>query len=192
MKHLVAKLLAQILTENVARNRKTAFLEINSTAKQMANLERRLGKLNRVLSNYYTDRKRHFLRLWYRKALDCVHETSKRNQLVENNVKFKREQRFFFLWRQAFLGRRKFTSGRVEASRMLFKIINNKTNFKLKHFLCKWRDYVEMKQSQSNFLYAVTERKYERTTRRSFVLWLSFCKRDKLLEKYECLSDIVT
>lgn len=79
VKHLVTKLLVQILNENQYKKRKNAFLEINSTSKQMANLERCLTRLNRVVFKYLGDSKRRYLRLWYRNAFNCVHETRKRN-----------------------------------------------------------------------------------------------------------------
>lgn len=48
VKTLVAKLLNQILSENVAKKRKNAFLEINNIANKWQNLERCLNKLVRV------------------------------------------------------------------------------------------------------------------------------------------------
>jgi hypothetical protein len=99
VKHLVAKLTVQILNENLQKKRKNAFLEINATSKQMANLERCLNKLSRVVSKYLGDSKRRHLRLWYRNAFNCVHETRKRNQLIDGSVTFKRSQKFFYLWR---------------------------------------------------------------------------------------------
>lgn len=76
-----------------------AFLEISSTARQVTNLERKWAKLGRIVSNYHTDRKRHYIRLWYRKAFNCMDEIHKRNIMLEKNVKLKREQKFFYLWR---------------------------------------------------------------------------------------------
>jgi len=52
VKHLVAKLLGQILQDNITRKQKNAFLEIVSTSKQMANLESRLTKLTRIMGGY--------------------------------------------------------------------------------------------------------------------------------------------
>ena len=99
MKSLVAKLLVQILNENLHKKRKLAFLDINSTSKQMANLERCLTKLNRVVFKYLGDSKRRYLSLWYRNAFNCVYETRRRNQLIDGSVSFKRSQKFFYLWR---------------------------------------------------------------------------------------------
>ena len=69
----------------------------------MANLERCLSKATRVFTKFMQDSKRRAIRLWYRNAFNCVHETQKRNQLIDGNVSFKRSQKFFYLWRQAFM-----------------------------------------------------------------------------------------
>jgi hypothetical protein len=65
----------------------------------MSNLERRLDKLQRIMGNYYLDRKRYFLREWYKKALNSIHENNTRNNLLDAKTKFGREQKFFYLWR---------------------------------------------------------------------------------------------
>ena len=99
MKHLVAKLLFQILDENLRRKKKAGLQEIAATAKIMVNLENKVGKLQRVLSHYVDDRKRFYLRLWYRKAFNVIHENYQRNSLIDGNVAHKTRQKFFFLWR---------------------------------------------------------------------------------------------
>ena len=89
VKGLVAKLIFQILDENMRRKKKLGLQEIGSTAKIMVNLETKVGKLNRVLANYLTDRKRTFLRVWYRKAFNVIHENYKRNSIIDGNVAHK-------------------------------------------------------------------------------------------------------
>jgi chromosome segregation ATPase len=143
VKHLVAKLLVQILNENLHKKRKNAFLEVNNTAKQMANLERCLAKLNRVVAKYIGDSKRRHLRLWYRNAFNCVHETRKRNLLIDDSVKFKREQKFFYLWRQAFMKQRKSLGARNEASKQFKRLMWRRAEFTQRNALCRWRDFVE-------------------------------------------------
>jgi hypothetical protein len=105
------------------KKRKNAFLEINGTAKQMANLDRCLNKLDRVVMKYLGDSKRRYLRLWYRNAFNCVHETRKRNQLIDGSVTFKRSQKFFYLWRQAFMKARKSNGSRQEAVKQLKRLL---------------------------------------------------------------------
>lgn len=192
VKTLVAKLLNQILSENIAKKRKNAFLEINNIANKWSNLERCLNKLVRVRSKFVLDQQRRHLRLWYRNAFNCVHETRKRNQLIDGSVTFKRSQKFFYLWRQAFLTARKCNTSKQEAVNQIRRICQRKGEFTMRHFMCKWRDFVERRQAQNNFLYGVVQRKRDRQLRRAYVLWLSFCKRDNLLERYEKISDIVT
>ena len=89
VKTLVAKLLFQILDENIRRKKKLGLQEIGSTAKIMINLETKVSKLNRVLGNYIVDRKRNYLRVWYRKAFNVVHENYKRNTIIDGNVSHK-------------------------------------------------------------------------------------------------------
>ena len=155
IKHLVAKLLVQILNENQYRKRKNAFLEINSTSKQYANLERCFNKLNRNVMKYLADSKRRHLRLWYRNAFNCVHETRKRNQLIDGSVTFKRTQKFFYLWRQAFMKNRKSTGSKTEGTKALHRLVHRRAEFQMRHYLCRWRDFVERRQAQNNFLYGV-------------------------------------
>lgn len=99
VKTLVAKLLFQILDENIRKKKKLGMQEIASTAKIMINLETRVKKLHRVLGNYVVDRKRFYLRVWYRKAFNVVHQNYKRNTIIDGNVSHKMRQKFFFLWR---------------------------------------------------------------------------------------------
>ena len=113
----------------------------------MANLERCLTKLNRVVAKYLGDSKRRYLRLWYRNAFNCVHETRKRNQLIDGSVRFKRSQKFFYLWRQAFMKNRKFSGAKTEATKQLKRIVVRKAEHAQRHYLCRWRDYVERRQA---------------------------------------------
>lgn len=91
-----------------------------------------------------------------------VHETCTRNNILDAKVKFKREQKFFYLWRQAYLNRIKNARGREEGLRILSLAATKKHHKILRHNLCKWRDFVELQQSRENFLYAVSQRKHER------------------------------
>jgi hypothetical protein len=114
------------------------------------------------LGHFHTERKRHFLRKWYKRALNSIHENYTRNNLLEAKTKFKREQKYFYIWRKAFMMARKRNLARVEAARILTNIVGGKSQIILKRSLCKWRDFVETKQAQENFIYAVSERKHAR------------------------------
>jgi chromosome segregation ATPase len=113
VKNLVAKLLFQILDENITRTKKNALCEIASTAKQMTNLELRLKKMQRILSNYTEDRKRSYLRLWYRQAFNVIFENYRRNAIIDGGVDLKMRQKFFFLWRQVYLNRKRIYSNKI-------------------------------------------------------------------------------
>ena len=89
VKTLVAKLLFQILDANITRSKKFALCEINATSKHLVNLETKLKKMRRILTNYVEDRKRTYIRRWYRKALDVIHENYKRNAIIDGNVEHK-------------------------------------------------------------------------------------------------------
>jgi len=45
-------------------------------------METKLQRFARVISNYGVDRRRHYLRLWYRKAMNVIHENYKKTNLV--------------------------------------------------------------------------------------------------------------
>ena len=64
-------------------------------------------KFTRIMGNYGNDRKRHCLRLWYRNAMNFIHENYKKLNLVEYNVSKKRKIKFFYKWRQSFLSNRR-------------------------------------------------------------------------------------
>ena len=63
--------------------------------------------------------KRHYLRLWYRKAMDFTHESYKKLNLVDYNVGKKRKICFFYKWRQAFLEKKKCYDSKLDAMKIL-------------------------------------------------------------------------
>lgn len=62
-------------------------------------MEMKLNKFGRIMFNYCSERKRAFLRLWYRKAMNVVHENYKKTNLVRYNVDKKRKIKFYYKWR---------------------------------------------------------------------------------------------
>ncbi len=145
VKTLVAKLLFQILDENIRRKKKLGLQEINSTAKIMINLETKVNKLQRILGNYVTDRKRSFLRIWYRKAFNVVHENYKRNSIIDGNVAHKNRQKFFFLWRQLYLNRKRIYANKISAMKMINRMTISQAELNLRNFFCRWRDFNELR-----------------------------------------------
>jgi len=122
VKMLVAKLLVQILNENLHMKRKVAFMEIHATANQMGNLQHRLTRMHRIMCNYVEDRQRFFLRLWYRKAFNVIHENYKRNSLIDANVAHMRRQKYFYLWRQLFNNRKHIFGSKVSAAKIISRL----------------------------------------------------------------------
>ena len=123
---LVSKLLVQIMDENLRKKRKTAFSEIYSTARQMTNLEYKLNRMQKILTSYARDRLSRNLHKWYRNALDCVHEGSKRNNLIDGNVAHNAKTKFFYLWRSAFLSRRRNFSHQMQALKIIRRVTHRR------------------------------------------------------------------
>lgn len=103
VKLLTAKLFMQICTEAVFKRRKDALQEIKGCARHVTNMESKMQRFARVIYGYGEHRRRHYLRLWYRKAMNAVHENYKKLNLVQYNVDKKRRITFYYKWRQAFL-----------------------------------------------------------------------------------------
>ena len=82
VKLLTAKLLFQILSESVFQRRKTSLTEIKSCSKHVLQMETKLHRFSRIIFNYGHDRKKYYLRLWYRKAMNVIHENYKKTNLV--------------------------------------------------------------------------------------------------------------
>ena len=143
VKALVSKLLFQILEENLTRKKKNALQEINSTAKQMVNLETKLNKMQRILGKYIENRKRAQLRIWYRKALNVVHENYKRNSLIDGNVAHRLSQKYYFLWRQLYLNRKRIFANKIASCKLIDRLTTRNSELLQRHYLCRWRDYTE-------------------------------------------------
>jgi len=103
VKLLSTKLLVQVMGENIRLKRKTAMSSIRETSKEMNNMELRLGKLKKILTTFYDDQRRHYLRKWYSKAFNVVHENYKKHHLIDHNVHIKMKRQFFYQWRSQFL-----------------------------------------------------------------------------------------
>jgi chromosome segregation ATPase len=103
VKLLTAKLLFQIFQDIVLKRKKAVLQEVKGCSQHIQKMERKMLKFTKVMSTYYTDRKTHYLRKWYRQSMNFVHENYKKLNLVEFQVNKKRKIQFFFKWRQAFL-----------------------------------------------------------------------------------------
>lgn len=120
----MAKLLLQILEENIRLKRKNAFQEIYATSKFAHRMQTRLQKYGKILIRYYDDRQRRALRIWYRNAFNCVYESRKRTHIIDTNVSEARRRKFFYMWRSAYLNRRNKFGGKMEGTKILARVIN--------------------------------------------------------------------
>jgi len=158
----------------------------------MINLETRVKKLHRILGNYIVDRKRFFLRVWYRKAFNVVHQNYKRNSIIDGNVSHKMRQKFFFRWRQLYLNRKRIYANKISAIKMVNRMSGGQTELKLRNFFNRWRDFSEHRSTQQDFMRSVCYRRSLRTKRKAFVQWIAAIKQEDMRQKYEMLSQIVT
>lgn len=79
--------------------RKNAFSEMRKCTEHIQNMESVMFKFARIINNYGTDRKRSYLRLWYRNSMNFMHELYKKINLIEFNVGKKRRMKYYFKWR---------------------------------------------------------------------------------------------
>jgi hypothetical protein len=121
------------------------YQEMKGTANHIKNMERKMHKFTKVLTNYGSDRKRHFLRLWYRKAMNYIHENYKKLNLIEYNVNKKRKIKFYYKWREAFLTNRKHSDSKIDSLKVLRSLVESKKDLQLRRYICKWRDFVELR-----------------------------------------------
>ena len=142
----------------------------------MVNLESKATKLFRVLGNYIEDRKRSSLRTWYRKALNVVHENYKRNSLIDGNVEYNNKQKFFFLWRQVYLNRKRIFANKIACAKVVQRLTAGNQDTVLRNYLCRWRDFVETRAAQDDFIKSVCFRRAHRMQRKAFITWLSWQK----------------
>ena len=164
------------MDENLRRKKKLAFQEITSTARQMSNLESKATKLFRVLGNYIEDRKRTGLRTWYRKALNVVNENYKRNSLIDRNVEHNNKQKFFFLWRQVYLNRKRIFANKIACAKIVQRLTAGNQDVIMRNYLCRWRDFTERRSAQEDFLKSIAFRRCHRMKRKSFIKWLANIK----------------
>ena len=87
------------------------------------------------------------MRLWYRRAMNFVHEQYKKLNLVEFNVAKKRKTKFYFRWREAFLRNRKAFEGNCDGLKLMRALLSGKQDLALRRALCQWRDLVELRQA---------------------------------------------
>ena len=192
VKLLTSKLFFQILSESLHWRRKDAFLELTSTLQDFKKMEEKMHRFSRVMAYYGTEMRRFYLRKWYRRAMNYVHENYKKLALIDYNVSKKRKMFFYFKWRQAFLHNRKNYELKIESCKLLRTFIEARSNLSCRHYMCKWRDFVELRQFQQDAFSQIMTRKRMRTQRRAFVRWLAIHKQKDLEERYDKMTELVT
>ena len=121
-------------------------MELRSCSQQIQRLETKMQRLARVVLGYWVERKRRYLRMWYRKGMDWEHENYKKLNLVDFNVNKKRKIRFFYKWRQAFLVKKRHFESKVDGMKVLQRWVDSRTDLLTRRYICKWRDFVELRQ----------------------------------------------
>ena len=158
----------------------------------MIKVETKVKKLQMILCNYIVDRKRSFLRLWYRKAFNVVHQNYKRNTIIDGNVSHKMRQKFFFLWRQIYLNRKRIYANKISAIKMINRMSGGQAELKMRHFFCRWRDFSEHRNTQQDFMLSVCWRRAQRAKRKAFVKWIAAIRNEDMQQRQEVLSNIIT
>jgi superfamily II DNA or RNA helicase len=108
--------------------------------------------------------------------MNFTHENYKKLNLIDFNVANKRKLKFYYTWRAAFQKRQKEAESKMHSVSRLAKLTITSQNLALRNKLCRWRDFVELRQYQGEALDAVLGRYKRREQRDAFVIWLSGVK----------------
>ena len=154
----------------------------------MSDLERRIYKFVKTMQSYVVERKRHGLRRWYRNAMNFVHENYKNHNLVRYNVNKKIRTQFFYRLRKAYLQREKDHGQKMDALNVLRRFSEGKEARMMRSYICHWRDVCLRKDRQHAWMFSLLQRKTKMTTRRAFVMWLGYSKKQRLEEMCEAMN----
>jgi hypothetical protein len=135
------------MDENIRLKRKVAFQKIFETSKMVWKARQGQIKLVKAFANYYEDRRRTAMRRWYRNAFNCMYESRKRTHLIDTNVSEARRRKFFYQWRTAYLTKRNAFGGKMEATKIIQRLKMRLEERKLREYICKWRDSVQIRQA---------------------------------------------
>lgn len=189
---LTAKLLFQILGQALDMRAKYAIQEIKYCAKDMQDLEKRIHKFVKVMRDYTTERKRTYLRKWYRHAMNFVHENYKNQNLIRFNVNKKIKTQFFYQWRKAYLQRERSHGLKMDGLSVLRRFTESKEARTLRRYICHWRDVCLRRENQQDYMFTLLQRKKKMSVRRAFVMWLAHSKKQNLEERYDNMSQLIT
>lgn len=77
-----------------------------------------------------------------------MYENRKRTHIIDTNVAEARTRKFFYSWRTAYLMRKNAFGGKMEATKMIARLATQISERSLRHYICKWRDSVLLRQAQ--------------------------------------------
>lgn len=80
--------------------------------------------------------------------MNFIHENYKKLNLIEFNVNKKRKIKFYYKWREAFLTNRKNYEEKVDSLKVLRNLMEEKQISTLRRYICKWRDFIELRSCQ--------------------------------------------
>ena len=124
--------------------------------------------------------------------MNFTHENYKKLNLIDFNVAKRRKIRFYYAWRTAYLRKQQITQSKSHAVIKISKFVRGAQDLNIRNKLCRWRDFVELRQTQSEALFSVLSRHNRREQRHAFVKWLAAVKGEQLATRYETLSTLVT
>jgi hypothetical protein len=122
VKLLTSKYLVQVLSEMVEMRQKEGFQMIKRESDGNQKFNKCMKRFFVTFNNYYEDRKKYYLRKWFRSALNFPAENSRMNNLVERKSNLRMSTKFFHAWRAAYLSSVRAYDDKLEAIRVLKNI----------------------------------------------------------------------
>jgi hypothetical protein len=138
---------------------------MQSCSLQLKKVETIVHRFERVLGDHHYEAERFYLRLWYRNSMNFTHENYKKLNLIDYNVAKRRKIRFYYAWRTAYLRRQQVTQSKQHGVIKISKIVRGAQDLNIRNKLCRWRDFVELRQYQHETLDAVLTRHIRREQR---------------------------
>lgn len=80
----------------------------------------------------------------------------------------------------------------MHAVSRISKLARSKQDYNLRHRLCIWRDFVELRQYQQEALDQVITRHAKRDKRTAFVMWLGQVKAEQISKRYDNMSNLIS
>jgi hypothetical protein len=97
--------------------------------------------------------------------MNFTHENYKKLNLIDFNVAKRRKIRFYYAWRTAYLRKQQVSQSKVHSIVKISKIVRGRQDLNMRSKMCKWRDFVELRQYQAEAMWAVLARHNQREQR---------------------------